>query len=237
MAKICIVDYGVGNIFSAMKGLKLFTQDVCLSEDPAEIRAASALVLPGQGAFESGMRGLTVRGLLEEVKEAARAGKPILGICLGAQLLLEKGFEFGEWEGLGFLPGEVVHFPSLAEGAKTPHMGWNSIKPSALLAPSPSGRGCPERSRGAGEGQTETEAWKGTILEGVTPGADMYFIHSFILRPTDKTHVLAETTHGGLSFASVIGKGNIIGCQFHPEKSGEAGLIILRNFVAMCRQS
>lgn len=233
MAKICIVDYGVGNIHSAMKGLRRFTQNVVLSEDPAEISAAQALVLPGQGAFAAGMEGLKVRGLLDEVKRAAETGKPILGICLGAQLLLEKGFEFGEWEGLGFLPGQVVHFPKLSEGAKTPHMGWNSIE-SALLVPSPRGRGWREAP---GEGRVRGETWKGTVLEGVTPGADMYFIHSYILQPKDKTHVLAETTYGGLTFASAIGRDHILGCQFHPEKSGEAGLMILRNFVAMCRQS
>lgn len=236
MARICIVDYGIGNIHSAMKALRRFTQDVILSEDPKEIHDADALVLPGQGAFEAGMKGLLVRGLLDEVKIAAAKDKPILGICLGAQLLLEKGYEFGEWEGLGLLPGEVVHFPPLKDGAKTPHMGWNSIE-SALLVPSPHGRGCPERSRGAGEGQERGKAWKGTVLEGVTPGADMYFIHSYFLKPKDPSHILAETTYGGLTFASAIGKGNIIGCQFHPEKSGEAGLMILRNFVAMCRQS
>ncbi|MDD5103150.1 MAG: imidazole glycerol phosphate synthase subunit HisH [Candidatus Peribacteraceae bacterium] len=211
MAHICIVDYGIGNIFSAMKALRRFTQDVILSEDPKEIGDAAALVLPGQGAFEAGMEGLRVRGLLDEVKAAASKGKPILGICLGAQLLLEKGYEFGEWKGLGLLPGEVVHFPVLEQGAKTPHMGWNSIIPPA--------------------GHT----WEGTVLKEVVPGADMYFIHSYFLKPNDPAHILAETTYGGLTFASVIGKGPIIGCQFHPEKSGEAGLRILKNFVALAR--
>ncbi|MDO8468839.1 MAG: imidazole glycerol phosphate synthase subunit HisH [Candidatus Peribacter sp.] len=236
MARICIVDYGIGNIHSAMKALKRFTQDVSLSEDPKEIRDAAALVLPGQGAFEAGMEGLRVRGLLDEVKTAAAKGKPILGICLGAQLLLEKGYEFGEWEGLGLLPGEVVHFPPLKDGAKTPHMGWNSIE-SALLVPSPPGRGCPEQSRGAGEGQERGKAWKGTVLEGVNAGADMYFIHSYFLKPKDPAHVLAETMYGGFTFASVIGKGNIIGCQFHPEKSGKMGIRIIDNFVRLAQNA
>lgn len=204
---ICIVDYGVGNIHSAMKGLKRFTQDVILSEDLTDIRAASALVLPGQGAFESGMQGLRVRGLLDGVKEAAMKGKPILGICLGAQLLLQKGFEFGEWSGLGFLPGEVVHFPQLSDGTKTPHMGWNSIE------------------------EATTSKWNGTALAGVRSGSEMYFIHSYILQPKEGKDVLAWTTYGGLKFPAAIGSGRIIGCQFHPEKSGEAGLQILRNFV------
>ncbi len=131
MPKICVVDYGIGNIHSALKGLRCFAENVVLSEDPKEIHDADALVLPGQGAFETGMKGLSVRGLLDEVKAAAAKGKPILGICLGAQLLLEKGYEFGELEGLGLLPGKVVYFPSLKDEAKTPHMGWNSIDPPA----------------------------------------------------------------------------------------------------------
>ena len=206
--KIVIVDYGVGNIHSAMKGLKRFTADVVLSEDPTEIRAASALVLPGQGAFEAGMEGLRVRGLLDAVTQAAADGKPILGICLGAQLLLERGEEFGDWNGLGFLPGAVVRFPPL-NGEKTPHMGWNAIREPA-----------PGR-------------WKDTALEGVPPGAEMYFIHSYILQPSDPAHVLATTEYGGVTFPSVIAKGKMIGCQFHPEKSGEMGLRILERFVGM----
>lgn len=203
---ICIVDYGVGNIHSAMKGLKRFAENVVLSEDPAVVRSASALVLPGQGAFEAGMQGLRVRGLLSEVTKAAAAGKPILGICLGAQLFLEKGFEFGEWEGLGFIPGTVVHFPSLTN-EKIPHMGWNEIV------------------------EVTPRKWKGTPLEGVPNRSEMYFIHSYILQTTDPTHVLAETTYGGCRFPSVISKGNIVGCQFHPEKSAYHGLRIIENFV------
>ena len=210
MKKICIVDYGVGNIHSAMKGLRRFTENVILSEDPAEIADASALVLPGQGAFQAGMEGLRVRGLLDTVKKTALSGKPILGICLGAQLLLEKGYEFGEWEGLSLLPGEVVHFPTLADGAKTPHMGWNAIE--------------------------DVGRWKRTALEGLPDRAEMYFIHSYILKPSDPSHILAETEYGVIRFASVIGKGNIIGCQFHPEKSSTHGLRIVENFVKMVEQ-
>lgn len=209
MAKICIVDYGVGNIHSAMKGLKRFTDDVILSDDITEIRNASSLVLPGQGAFEAGMEGLRSRGLIDEVKKAGESGKPILGICLGAQLLLERGFEFGDFEGLGFMPGTVEHFPALKDGAKAPHMGWNSID-----EPTPG-------------------AWNGTILQGLPAGAEMYFIHSYILQPKDPAHILAETEYGGVRFPSVIAQGNIVGCQFHPEKSSELGMKILQNFVAL----
>lgn len=211
MGRICIIDYGVGNIHSALKGLRRFAPDTILSEDPAEIREAAALVLPGQGAFEAGMEGLKVRGLLDVVKEAGARGKPILGICLGAQLLLERGHEFGDWEGLGFIPGECVHFPKLHGGAKTPHMGWNEIE-----EPMP-------------------DAWKDTALEGMPDGTPMYFIHSYILQPKNSSHVLALTEHGGVRFPSVIRTGAIYGCQFHPEKSADAGLLIIRNFVAIVR--
>lgn len=206
MTHICIVDYGVGNIHSAMKALRRFADDVILTEDPSELRSADALVLPGQGSFEAGMTGLKVRGLLEEVRQAASIGKPILGICLGAQLLLDRGFEFGEWEGLGLIPGDVVHFPPLAQGAKIPHMGWSGIEPGPA-------------------------AWEGTALEGIPPGIEMYFIHSFVLEPKDSEHVLATTVHGGHRFASAIGRGNVIGCQFHPEKSATHGLKIVEKFV------
>jgi imidazole glycerol-phosphate synthase subunit HisH len=207
MARICIVDYGVGNMHSAIKGLRCFCDDVVLSEDQAELASAAALVLPGQGAFAAGMEGLRLRGLLDGVKRAADEGKPILGICLGAQLLLEKGLEFGEWDGLALLPGDVVPFPPLEEGAKTPHMGWSAIEESS-----------PNR-------------WRGTVLEGLPPEAEMYFIHSYILQPRDTTHVLATTQYGGFRFPSVIGKEKIVGCQFHPEKSAKEGLKIIENFV------
>jgi glutamine amidotransferase len=206
MPRIAVVDYGVGNIHSALKGLRRYCDDVRLCEDPEGIRDAAALVLPGQGAFQSGMEGLKVRGLLEPVRSAAKEGKPILGICLGAQLLLERGFEFGEHEGLGLLPGKVVRFPPL-QGEKTPHMGWNSIEP-----PSP-------------------DRWKGTPLERLRTGDEMYFIHSYILQPSNPEHVLAETVYGGLRFPSVIGRGKIVGCQFHPEKSATKGLTIIESFV------
>ena len=211
MKTICIVDYGVGNIHSAMKGIRRYTEHVVLSEDAETIRAASALVLPGQGAFAAGMKGLRIRGLLDVVKQAAASGTPILGICLGAQLLLEKGYEFGEWDGLGIIRGDVALFPKLQDGVKIPHMGWNSIE-----EPTPG-------------------KWKGTALEGVPAGAEMYFIHSYILRPKNETDILATTEYGGHRFASVIGQGNVIGCQFHPEKSATHGLKIVENFVRMVR--
>lgn len=205
MGRICVIDYGVGNIHSALKGLRRFASDVVLTEDSSEVASASALVLPGQGSFPAGMEGLNVRGLLHAVKDAAARGKPILGICLGAQLLLDRGFEFGECSGLGIIPGDVVHFPNLAPGTKVPHMGWNAIEPAQA-------------------------SWDGTALENVPSGSEMYFIHSYILQPKQSDHVLATTLYGGHRFASVIGSGVVFGCQFHPEKSGQCGLRIIKSF-------
>ncbi|MDD4319293.1 MAG: imidazole glycerol phosphate synthase subunit HisH [Candidatus Peribacteraceae bacterium] len=211
--KIRIVDFGVGNLHSALKALRLFCDDASTSEDPAELRSADALVLPGVGSFRAGMHGLQVRGLGDVVREAAEAGKPILGICLGAQLLLSEGQEFGRCEGLGIIPGEVVPFPPLADGCKVPHMGWSPVDvPDAV-------------SR------------EGTILEATPPGADMYFVHSFLLRPQDHVHTLAVTSYGGHTFASVIRKGNVYGCQFHPEKSGAEGLRLLERFASICAEA
>jgi glutamine amidotransferase len=203
-----VVDYGVGNMHSILKALRRYEEDVVMSEDAAEIDGAAALVLPGQGAFAAGMEGLRARGLLDAVKRATAQGKPILGICLGAQILLEKGFEFGEHEGLGLLPGEVIHFPPLKDGAKTPHMGWSAVEERA-------------------------GAWKGTALEGVRSGAEMYFIHSYILQPSVPANILAETIYGGVRFPSAIGSGKILGCQFHPEKSATEGLTIIEHFVRL----
>lgn len=208
---ICIIDYGVGNIHSVLKALKRFHTNITLTDDAQTITEAKALVLPGVGAFATGMHGLHCRGLTEIVREKARTGTPILGICLGAQLLLERGFEFGEQEGLGIIPGNVVPFPPL-KGEKVPHMGWNSIATPL------------------------STTWAGTPLDGIPQGTKMYFVHSFILRPEHPEHTLAETAYGGYNFTSVVRKGNTYGCQFHPEKSAMWGLRLLENFVRMAEE-
>ena len=207
--ELIIVDYGVGNLQSLRKAFATFGVEPLVSEDPEIIASAGRLVLPGVGSFEAGMRGLRLRGLLEVVKRHAAENKPLLGICLGAQLLFSRGLEFGEHEGLGIIKGSVIKFPELPEKEKIPQVGWNRV-----LHP-------------------ESVSWKGTVLHGLEQKCIVYFVHSYILKPEDTEQVLGETTYGGFTFCSAVRKGNVYGTQFHPEKSGTVGLEIVKNFVTL----
>ena len=209
-AKIVIADYGVGNLRSLIRAFEHFGADVAITEEADKISSADALVLPGDGAFAAGMEGLKVRGLTKAVLDFAKGSKPLLGICLGAQILMSQGFEFGKHSGLNLISGKVVKFNKNI-GAKIPQIGWNNIYP-------------------AGE-----KEWKGTILEGIKPQSNVYFIHSYILVPKDKNAALALTNYGSNEFCSVVRKDQIWGCQFHPEKSGQVGLKIIGNFIKMVR--
>lgn len=204
---IAIVDSGVANVHSVLNAVRQYTSVAIVTDDPEVIKNARGLILPGVGTFRAGMEGLTVRGLTEAVLAFANAGKPILGICLGAQLLLTKGYEFGEWDGLNLVPGKVVKF-EVAQGVRLPHIGWNSVYGFAPHTP---------------------------LLEGVRENADMYFVHSYILKPEDESHRVARTSYGDTEFVSVIRKGNIYGTQFHPEKSSRVGMQIIENFVTLAR--
>lgn len=226
--KVIIVDYGVGNIYSVAKAFNKLGCRPEISEEAGEIESADALVLPGVGSFRSGIEGLRVRGLLEPIKNFAKLNKPILGICLGAQLLLEEGYEFGRSKGIGVIPGKVIKFPDnlhysdgrvrISKGrrlegrysyAKIPHIGWNEIYP------------------------IKKKKWDKTILDSVKDRSDVYFVHSYLLKPNNKEAVLSLSSYGGYQFCSAIRKGNIYGCQFHPEKSGKTGLKIIKNFLKL----
>lgn len=205
---IAIVDYGVGNLRSVQKALELVGAAAVVSGDPEALAAARALVLPGVGAFGDGMANLAERRLVEPVRRHVEAGKPLLGICLGMQLLFEESEEMGHHRGLGFLPGRVVRFP---EGdLKVPHVGWNRVWRNG--SPRPAG------SHG--------------LLAGIAGGDHAYFVHSYYVLPGEPGDVLA-TTEYGLAFASVVGRERIWGAQFHPEKSQEVGLRLLANFAAL----
>lgn len=199
MVKIAIVDYGVGNLHSIRRGLELAGAQAEITHEPAVIAAADAIVLPGVGAFKSAMQELGTN--LAIIRQATSLGKPLLGICLGMQLLLTWSEEGGHTEGLGLILGKVVKLPRTQ---KVPHMGWNSLKINR----------------------------EHPFLAGIQSGAYVYFVHSYHVQPEDETTILATTTYG-IEFPAVVARGLVLGTQFHPEKSGEVGLQMLRNFVGM----
>jgi imidazole glycerol-phosphate synthase subunit HisH len=200
---IGIIDYGMGNLFSVSKALERLGASYFITEDRQELREASALILPGVGSFRDAMARLNESGLADMIKEYVHSGKPLLGICLGMQLLFEESEENGLTEGLALLPGKVRRFPGITEQGETykvPHMGWNRLQ---LVTSSP-------------------------ILENITDGF-VYFVHSYYVRPGERDVVIAETDYD-VKVPAVVGRGNVYGMQFHPEKSGALGMQLLRNF-------
>ena len=193
-----IIDYGVGNLFSLRSSFAAIGVEAFVSGDPAELEKADRLVLPGVGAFGDAAQKLRDSGLDGFVKEQAAAGKPLMGICLGMQLLFERSYEYGDHEGLGLLKGQVVGMSGrLPADLKIPHMGWNALqltKPAKLL----------------------------------TEGSYVYFVHSFYAENCEDS--LAAVTNYGIPITAAVEKDNIFGCQFHPEKSGNVGLEILKKF-------
>ncbi|MBI4982285.1 MAG: imidazole glycerol phosphate synthase subunit HisF [Candidatus Omnitrophica bacterium] len=207
--EVSIVDYNCGNLRSVKNAFKQFGARPKLINTIEEILNAEFLVLPGVGAFETGMKNLKAKGLDRAILEYARQGKPLLGICLGMQLLMEKSYEFGTYDGLGIIAGDVVKFDLkqdlIKDGYKVPHVGWNSI--------------------------SQAKGWEGSILASLPNNCDTYFVHSYFVRPDNKEDILATTNYFGNIFCSAIQRDNIFGCQFHPEKSGKAGLLILKEFL------
>ena len=200
---IALVDYGIGNLRSVEKALASVGADVRLTSDPQVILSARQVVLPGVGAFGDGMAGLRQRGLEPVLQQIATQGKPLLGICLGMQLLFESSDEMGQYTGLGLLPGKVTRFPE--SGWKVPQTGWNQLNI-----------------------QQDTP-----LLAGLSSGDYAYFNHSYYCEPVEPHDSLASTDYI-LSFSSVVGRGSLYGVQFHPEKSQDLGLQIVRNFVERC---
>jgi len=216
--KVVVVDYGMGNLFSVCRALEACGAEPLLSNTPHEILKAKALLLPGVGAFADGMVGLSELGLIQPIREYAKTGRPLLGICLGMQMLLDSGEEFGIHEGLGLIPGTVRPIPSTGsdgQAHKIPHIGWN-----ALLKP---------KTR-----KPETSSWADSILEEIEEEQRAYFVHSFTAVPTQEEHRLADCDYNGQRISAAVQSGNIYGTQFHPEKSGPVGLKILKNFLAIC---
>ncbi len=204
---VTIVDYGVGNLHSVAKAFRKQGATVEVSADPERVRATDRLVLPGVGAFADGMAGLAARHLVEPIRDFVASGRPFLGICLGMQLLLGESEEFGRHAGLGLIPGRVVKIQAAA-GVKVPQIGWNRIR------------------RGP------TARWEDSPLAVVDEGAMMYFVHSFTAAPERDEHRLADADYGGCLVSAAVKKDNVLGFQFHPEKSGAVGLAVIARFLA-----
>ena len=198
---IAIVDYGVGNLFSVKSSFAAIGAEAVITSDPEVIRAADRILLPGVGAYRDAAQKLRDSGMGDLVKEQAAAGKPVMGICLGMQLLFEKSYEFGEYEGLGLLKGVVRPIRDVAPAHyKVPHIGWNALN---IHKHHP-------------------------LLKYVLEGDCVYFVHSFYAADCDD-EVIATTEYGA-DLTAAVAKGNVCGCQFHPEKSGMVGLSILKAF-------
>lgn len=194
---IGIIDYGVGNLRSVQKACEYMGMNAVITADPEVIGGSSHIILPGVGAFSEAMNQLREKDLIKVIEHTIQSGKPFLGICLGMQLLFEISYENGINNGLGILPGEVVH---LSDNVKVPHMGWNSLR----ITDHP-------------------------LFHGIMQGAYVYFVHSYYVKTHQKDIIIAST-HYDIEFTVAVAKQNIFGMQFHPEKSGNTGLQILKNF-------
>lgn len=200
---VAIIDYGAGNLSSVKKALDYLGTESEITQDKEKILSASHVILPGVGSFGDAMKSMAERGLVEPVKQAARSGKPFLGICLGLQLLFESSEESEGVEGLGLIKGKIVQIPR-DNGLKVPHIGWNSVKINQ----------------------------KNGIFSGIEDGSYFYFVHSFYLKDAEPDAV-AATTEYGVGIECAVQKGNLCATQFHPEKSSRLGLQLLENFLKM----
>ena len=209
--KIVVIDYDIGNVRSIINALEKVNATPILSRNKETIINADGVILPGVGAFPHAMQNLQKYGLVEIIKSYVDTNKPLLGICLGMQMLVDESNEFGITQGLGLIEGKVIKLPvQNEEFEKLPHVSWNEIQQKQL-------------------------PWEGTILDCIENKTDMYFVHSYIVVPQAGEHILSTTTYSDFEFCSAIKKNNVYGCQFHPEKSADAGLKILENFAKICK--
>lgn len=201
---VAIVDYGVGNLFSLECSLNAIGAEVVVTADPEILKSADQIILPGVGAFEDAAKKLRSTGLDVVLKDLAAAGKPLLGICLGMQMLFDKSYEYGEHQGLGLIPGEVVPMEGVIPAElKIPHIGWNALK---FTKESP-------------------------LFSEIKDGDCVYFVHSYYATGCDKN--LIATAEYGAELTAAVSNRNVFGCQFHPEKSGTVGLNILKAFTQL----
>ena len=217
-ARVAIVDYGLGNLFSIQHACRHAGMDVMVTVSKTEILEADAVLLPGVGAFGDAMQALRRLDLVSVLKDVAASDTRLIGICLGMQLLMMESEEFGRHRGLGILEGRVVRLlqESTHPGArrlKVPEVGWNCIR------------------------EAQAGRWEGTLLEGVPDGAFMYFVHSFVVQPDDPTMVVSLTRYGPNDYCSTLQRGHLFACQYHPERSGPQGLRIYQRLASQLSES
>lgn len=208
---VTVIDYGLGNLLSVRRALEHCGALVTVTGEPDAVITADRVVLPGVGAFARGMAELGQRGLDEAIRRYAAFERPLLGICLGMQLLFSRSEEFGSHPGLDLVKGQVVAIPDCGPSGQphpVPHVGWNALIPSR-------------------------RNWQGSLLAGLADGDCVYFVHSFTARPDQEEERLADCHYHGLILSAAIASGSLTGCQFHPEKSGPVGLQIITNFLAV----
>ena len=206
--KITIIDYGCGNILNLVRAIKYLGYETNITHDKNKIINSSYVILPGVGAFGNAMKQIEKYNLRNTILEYAKLNKPLLGICLGMQLLLTISYEFGVHEGLGLIEGKVIKISNEKnKEIKIPHMGWNEIYPNS-----------------------DKKEWKNKILNNAMIGKSFYFVHSFVCLTKNPNSTIAICNYSGISIPAVVSFNNIFGCQFHPEKSADDGLDGLKNF-------
>jgi glutamine amidotransferase len=213
--KISIVDYGAGNLLSVARALRFFGCDVTFVQNKKQIAEADKLILPGVGAFGQAMNALNKLGVVDTLKDFAKTGRPMLGVCLGMQLLLSESFEFRKVAGLNIIEGQVVQIPTSSldgQRLKVPHIGWSSI----------------EKNEGF-----STNHWNASPLKNISSVDNFYFVHSYVANPKHKKNVMATCNYGGVKLVAAVALENVFGTQFHPEKSAQAGLGIIESFLTL----
>jgi glutamine amidotransferase len=214
MKKITLINYDIGNLLSVKRALQYLDADVIEARTPQDILNADKLILPGVGAFATCVNEVKSRGFENPLREAVDKGKPLLGICVGMQMLFDKSEEFGKHDGLGFISGEIKAIPTTdMQGLthKIPHIAWSALQPPI---DNPQGWSCP-------------------LLKDIEPNSEVYYVHSYAAHTQDSSHRVADSFYGDHPIAALVQKNNIYGAQFHPEKSGPVGLKILENFIKL----
>ncbi len=212
-ARIHVVDYGVGNLYSLINALREIGADAVLSANPDDIAQADRVILPGVGAFAATYGTFKARGMEDAVRRYLARERPMLGICVGMQMLMTQSEEFGITQGLGIIDGTVQRIADTGPDGtphKIPHIGWTDVVPVADGTP-----------------------WKGTVFDGIEPATPFYFVHSYSAKPDDARHRLADGFYNGVRINASVINGPVTGTQFHPEKSGRAGLHLLTNFTRL----